>query len=172
MKQSQPGQSPATPDDPQAALALARHLVDGRQCVEALQVYRQHARTLPPGSAAWADHCIGLAATLCLVAQDQVVESIALLQLDESRGLLSEVLRQVSQADAPHRWASARANLASVLLCRSVFTASISDVVSAHLALDGTEAVFASLADADGVDWVRALRDQCVEQRERRAAAR
>jgi hypothetical protein len=112
-----------------------------------------------------------LGAALCMSARDQQGQDTASL-LEQARDLLAEALTYRSRSQAPVAWATTRANLALVHLTRYEATSNKDDLLSAHLALDGTESVLRPAEDAALRDWINAIRDQLTELRERRGFRR
>lgn len=114
-----------------------------------------------------------LAAALCTLAQrPDTPKSTALDQLDRARALLNAALKHRRRTTAPREWAASRANLALVHMARYVVTRNDNDVLSAHLALDGTEDVLERAGEDELVGWVSAIRDHLLELRDRRAGRR
>ncbi|MGB3339684.1 MAG: hypothetical protein WBA73_21085 [Devosia sp.] len=112
-----------------------------------------------------------LGAALCMSARGQQGED-ALTRLEEARNLLAKALTHRSRSQAPAAWATTRANLALVHLTRYETTGNMDDLLSAHLALDGTEPALRSTDDTALRDWINAIRDQLVELRDRRSFRR
>jgi hypothetical protein len=172
MNATQNGPFTAILDDPKASLQLARRLMADGYLDEAEALFRHQRRVLAIGSAGWSDHTVGLAATICLAAQRTGARPSALHRLDEAQRLIDHALRAWPPEQGGVSLATARANLAAILLSRHVISGDSRDIMAAHMALDGSEATFSEHQDQEGLDWVRALRDQLVELRDRRALPR
>lgn len=109
-----------------------------------------------------------LAAALCMLARATPAAEPALALLDRAHALLIEALRHRDPSIEPDGWVSTRANLAVVHLARYQATGERSDILSAHLALDGVEAALTGTTDPTLLDWVTAIRDHLVDLRDRR----
>lgn len=113
---------------------------------------------------------VNLAAALCQHAQSLAENASAIGILDEAASLLKQAIAALPART--RNWALARTNLAVVLLTRGNRANAPADILMAHLALDGTEEVFATAADEAGRTWSRAVRDHLTEFHERRASLR
>jgi maltooligosyltrehalose synthase len=169
---AEPGNFAPIPGAPQEALSLASKLVAQGRTEAAIATYAHHLEHSALTEALRSDFQVALAATLCLLAQQEPAQATAILHLDAARQLISEACTYRTRLAHPHAWAVARANLAAIHLARGALSDDIGDVMSAHLALDGTEAVFSEHQDEAGSDWVQAMRDALLEQRNRRTSGR
>lgn len=152
------------------ALTRAKALIEGRDFDAAASLYFKLLDTdLTP--ALRGEILTNLGAALCLSARGQP-DHAALPRLEQARSLLAKALPLRSRVDAPHAWATTRANLAVVHLARYETTNNKDDLLAAHLALDDTETVLHPTAQTGVRDWVRAIRDQLTELRDRRSAPR
>ena len=155
-----------------AALARAKTLIEGQNFDSAIELYDEVLDAdLQP--ALRSEVQTNLAAALCTLAQRQhVLESTALAQLDRARGLLVAALQYRQPTTAPRDWASSRANLALVHMARYRVAANEHDILSAHLALDGTEDALRRSGEAELLGWIKAIRDHLLEMRDRRRRKR
>ena len=112
-----------------------------------------------------------LGAALCLSVRDKR-DAAAIAQLNQARDLLATAVSCRPRQHVPAAWATTRANLAVVHLARYEATGTRDDLLSAHLALDGTDQALRDTGDTGLLDWVLAVRDQLAELGERRAARR
>lgn len=112
-----------------------------------------------------------LGAALCMSSRGQAGEA-ALARLEQARSLLVDALPLRSPSNAPEAWATTRANLALVHLARYENTGNHHELLSAHLALDGTEPTLRSRKVPELTDWISAIRDQLVELQDRRSRSR
>lgn len=113
-----------------------------------------------------------LAAALCMLARAHHQAETTLALLERAHGLLVEALRHRHPATEPDGWVATRANLAVVHLARHQASGDRSDILAAHLALDGLEAALARADDPTLRDWITAIRDHLVELRDRRSSRR
>jgi len=113
---------------------------------------------------------MNLAAAFCQRAQGLVEDAPAINLLDEAASLLKQAIAALPARTVT--WAMARTNLAVVLLTRGNRAQSPAHVLMAHLALDGTEEIFATAGDQATLDWSRAVRDHLTEIHERRTQQR
>ncbi|WEK05208.1 MAG: hypothetical protein P0Y65_02825 [Candidatus Devosia phytovorans] len=114
-----------------------------------------------------------LAAALVMLARRKDTDaSVARSQLDRARLLLIEALQHYSPLDSASNWASARANLALAYLARDHLVTSDTDILQAHLALDGTEEALTRIGDIAMLEWIRQIRDHLLDLRDRRARPR
>src|SRR5690606_22696004 len=95
-----------------------------------------------------------LAAALCLLAQAHIESETALCQLEQARDLLQAALQHRRLTNGPEDWAATRANLAVVHLARHKATGNESDILCAHLALDGIEPALHQTDDPDLLHWI------------------
>lgn len=112
-----------------------------------------------------------LAAALCLSARGRR-DATALARLNQARDLLAAAVACRPRRHAPAAWATTRANLAVVHLARYEVTGNRDDLLSTHLALDGTEAALREADDTVLLEWVLSIRDQLGELGARRTARR
>lgn len=155
-----------------ATLARARALIEKQDFDSAVQVYTVLLETNLPSDLR-SEVETNLAAALCTLAQGpHAPKNTALSQLDRARGLLAAALRHRRRTTAPREWAASRANLALVHMARYEVTRNENDVLSAHLALDGTEDALGRAGEGELVGWVAAIRDHLLDLRERRARRR
>jgi hypothetical protein len=156
----------------QDALARARTLIEQQNFSSAAHLYEQLLDDeLEP--VLRSEVQTNLAAALCTLAQSKPVSDNTIVdQLDRARDLLMAALQQRQQGQAPREWAASRANLALVYMARHRATRNENDILSAHMALDGTEDALRRAEAPDLLEWVRAIRDHLLELRERRARRR
>lgn len=155
-----------------AALARAQTLIEGRDFESAVELY-DHVLDADLKADLRSEVQTNLAAALCTLAQDeQLSERAALDQLDRARNLLAEALQHRQRKTAPRDWASTRANLALVHMARHRVAGSEHDILSAHLALDGTEEALRRHGELELLGWVSAIRDHLLELRDRRGRRR
>jgi hypothetical protein len=108
-----------------------------------------------------------LAAALCLRSRTQH-GAVALASLDQARDLLVAALAIRQRNSAPAAWAATRASLALVYLTRYEATGSGSELMSAHLMLDGIEQALPAPTDAALRDWIGTIREQLLQRGSRR----
>ena len=109
---------------------------------------------------------------LCLLAQNTVESDTKLGLLEQARTQLSSALLVRRRQTMPEAWATSSANLALVYITRYAQTENRLDVMSAHMALDGTGEVFTAAADQSSAEWVRSLREYLGVLVDRRQAPR
>ena len=112
-----------------------------------------------------------LGAALCMSAQGQPGPA-ALARLEHARSMLVDSLPLRSRINAPEAWATTRANLALVYRARYEITGNQDDLLSAHMALDDTEAALRVEGASALRDWIRVIRDELIELRDRRSKRR
>ncbi|WP_332691593.1 hypothetical protein [Devosia sp.] len=155
-----------------ATLARARVLIEKQNFDSAIQLYTALLEAHLPSDLR-SEVETNLAAALCTLAQGpHAPKNTALGQLDRARELLNAALRHRRRTTAPREWAASRANLALVHMARYEVTRNENDVLSAHLALDGTEDALDRAGEGELLDWVAAIRDHLLDLRDRRARRR
>lgn len=152
------------------ALATAQRLVERGDMAEAAAILADALATERLTAGERCDLQINLAAALSTLAQRDPASPASTEQLLRARDLLIQALLGATPGSL--RWAVIRTNLAIVHMGRWLGSGSSHDLLEAHLALDGTEAVFAREQDLPGLDWSRAVRDHLTELKDRRAAPR
>nr|WP_314258240.1 hypothetical protein [uncultured Devosia sp.] len=114
-----------------------------------------------------------LAAALTVLARRPDTDmTLALNHLDRARLLLIDALQHYNPTEAARGWASARANLALVYLAKDARLSSDTDILQAHLALDGTEEALHRAGDTDMLEWIQSIRDHLLDLRDRRSRPR
>lgn len=114
-----------------------------------------------------------LAAALLMMGRRRDTDvTVAQGQLDRARLLLIDALQFYHPTEASRDWASARANLSLVYLARDSLYSSDTDILQAHLALDGTEEALHRAGDTAMLEWVKAIRDHLLDLRDRRTRPR
>lgn len=169
MKWVEPG---ALRPGPIAELARARTLVEQGDFSSAIPLFETAIKSDLPAELI-GEVKTNLAAALCTVARSgSLPHDNALAELDRARVLIAEALLQYDPLGTPAGWASARANLALIYLARHHLTESHSDILQAHLALDGAEEALHRAADTELLGWVKAVRDHLLDLRDRRSRRR
>lgn len=151
-------------------LTRARDLVEDRKYEAAAALYSQ-VLDADLSASLRGEVLTNLGAALCLIARSEGGVA-ALAQLDEAQELLTSALAYRSRREAPAAWAVTRANLAIVHLARYEATGKSEELLSAHLALDDTELTLRQADESALLDWVKAIRDQLVDLRDRRRTKR
>lgn len=152
------------------ALTRAKALIEARDFDAAALIYFNALNTdLAP--LVRGEVLTNLGAALCMSARGQSGKQ-ALARLEQARSLLVDALPFRSRAHAPEAWATTRANLALVHMARYESANNQDDLLSAHLALDETEAALRAAGGTALRDWIAAIRDQLAELRDRRAKRR
>jgi hypothetical protein len=152
------------------SLSSAKSLADAKDYNAAAQVYSDLLKTDLP-QVLRGEVLTNLAAALCFASHGANGE-VALINLDQARECLLEALNYRSRQKMPAAWAVSRANLALVYLARHETAGRDEDMLSAHLALDGTEEALHEAGDAALQDWAKAIRDHLLELRDRRSERR
>lgn len=161
----EPGRSDAS--DP---LALAQRLVERGALNEAADVLAHALDGAALTERRRADLQFNLAVALSMLARLNPSAAGSAEQLLRARVLLAEAIRFA--APGSPRWAAIRTNQALLHVAAWTATGEGRELLEAHLALDGTEAVFELHGDTASLDWARAVRDHLVELRERRSSPR
>lgn len=153
-----------------AALSRAKALVEARDFDSATSQFFQLLEC-ELDMALRGEVLTNLGAALCLSARGKK-DAEAIAQLNQARDLLATAVSFRPRRQVPAAWATTRANLAVVHLARFEAAGNRDDLLSAHLALDGTEQALRETADTALLDWVAAIRDQLADMSERRTARR
>lgn len=155
----------------QGALIRAKTLIEGHDVDSATHIYADLLQTdLTPMLRGEVQ--TNLAAALCLLAQQHLESAAALDQLEQARDLLLAALQHRRLANAPQDWVATRANLGLVHLARYQATGNESDILFAHLALDGIEPALRQTDDPDLLNWIMAIREHLVDLQDRRKPRR
>lgn len=153
-----------------ATLHRARVLIEDHEFESAAVLYTQVLDADLPAPLR-GEVLTNLGAALCFTASGRS-GAAALAQLDQAQALLTSALACRPRRQDPVAWTTTRANLAIVHLARYKASGSSDELLSAHLALDDTETTLAEAGETTLLDWVRTIRDQLVDLRERRKTRR
>jgi hypothetical protein len=153
-----------------ATLSRARALIEARDFDAAISQYFRLLDYELDGPLR-GEVLTNLGAALCLSVRGRR-DAEALAQLTQARDLLTAAIACRPRREAPAAWATTRANLTVVHAARYEVSGNSDDLLSAHLALDGTEQAVSEVGDTALHDWVSAIRDQLLELSERRAVRR
>lgn len=153
-----------------ATLTRAKALIEGRDFESATHAYTDLLeRELTPQLRG--EVLTNLGAALCL-SVGGMPKPTTLDRLDRARSLLLTACSYRESGAAPAAWATTRANLAMVHIARYEATGNSNDLLSAHMALDGTEQRLLEADEPTLNDWVLAIRHQLVALRDRRSRQR
>jgi hypothetical protein len=151
-------------------LDLARQRIEAGDLLGAAQLIDARLAAPELSAAERQDLEFNLGAALCALARQHPEDVESMARLHRAAALLAAVVATLPPNTA--RWAMVRTNLAIAHIETWSRSGDGSELMRAHMALDGAEAVFQSLGDRESLDWTRAVREHVTDLKDRRSHRR